>query len=86
MPPAPTWSRSTSYMQARPEAAREYGLTALNAALDGVTGPTAVHICFGYAAIIHDRPEGTRSYPNWPAARPTRSRSRLHSRVWISAS
>src|SRR5215468_360065 len=46
------------YMQARPDAAREYGLAALNAALDGVTGATAVHICFGYAAIIHDRPEG----------------------------
>src|SRR5215212_6936694 len=46
------------YMQERPEAAREYGLAALNAALDGVTGTTAVHICFGYAAIIHDRPEG----------------------------
>ena len=46
------------YMQARPEAAREYGFAALNAALDGVTGTTAVHICFGYAAIIHDRPGG----------------------------
>lgn len=46
------------YMQARPEPAREYGLDALNAALDGVTGTTAVHICFGYAAVIHDRPEG----------------------------
>ena len=51
------------YMQARPEAAREYGLAALNAALDGVTGPTAVHICFGYAAIIHDRPEGYSFLP-----------------------
>jgi 5-methyltetrahydropteroyltriglutamate--homocysteine methyltransferase len=46
------------YMQARPEEARAYGLAALNAALDGVTGRTAVHICFGYAAIIHARPEG----------------------------
>src|SRR5580765_7585527 len=45
------------YMQARPEKARKYGLKALNAALDGVTGATAVHICFGYAAIIHVRPE-----------------------------
>src|ERR1700710_2548080 len=45
------------YMQARPDAAREYGLAALNAALDGVSGNTAVHICFGYAAIIHERPE-----------------------------
>jgi 5-methyltetrahydropteroyltriglutamate--homocysteine methyltransferase len=51
------------YMQARPEAARDYGLTALNAALDGVTGATAVHICFGYAAIIHERPEGYSFLP-----------------------
>ena len=41
------------YMQARPEEAREYGLEALNRALEGVAGETAVHICFGYAAIIH---------------------------------
>ncbi len=46
------------YMQARPEKAREYGLQALNTALEGVTGTTAVHICFGYAAIIHERPTG----------------------------
>jgi 5-methyltetrahydropteroyltriglutamate--homocysteine methyltransferase len=46
------------YMQARPAKAEEYGLKALNAALDGVAGVTAVHICFGYAAIIHERPSG----------------------------
>jgi 5-methyltetrahydropteroyltriglutamate--homocysteine methyltransferase len=46
------------YLQARPEEARQYGLAALNMALQGVTGKTAVHICFGYAAIIHARPEG----------------------------
>jgi len=46
------------YMQARPEKARQYGLKALNRALDGVTGTTAVHICFGYAAVIHQRPSG----------------------------
>ena len=46
------------YMQARPEKARQYGLKALNRALDGVNGTTAVHICFGYAAIIHARPSG----------------------------
>jgi 5-methyltetrahydropteroyltriglutamate--homocysteine methyltransferase len=51
------------YMQARPDAARAYGLAALQAALDGVTGTTAVHICFGYAAIIHDRPEGYSFLP-----------------------
>jgi 5-methyltetrahydropteroyltriglutamate--homocysteine methyltransferase len=46
------------YMQARPEKAREYGLAAVKRALDGVTGTTALHICFGYAAIIHVRPSG----------------------------
>ena len=46
------------YMQARPEDARRYGLNALNRALEGVTGTTAVHICFGYAAVIHVRPSG----------------------------
>ena len=46
------------YMQARPEEARAFGLKALNQALDGVTGTTAVDICFGYAAIIHARPSG----------------------------
>ena len=51
------------YMQARPEQARQYGLKALNAALDGITGTTAVHICFGYAAIIHARPSGYSFLP-----------------------
>jgi 5-methyltetrahydropteroyltriglutamate--homocysteine methyltransferase len=46
------------YMQARPEKARAYGLKALNRALEGITGTTAVHICFGYAAVIHARPSG----------------------------
>ncbi|MBK1695764.1 uroporphyrinogen decarboxylase family protein [Rhodovibrio salinarum] len=51
------------YMQARPEQAEEYGLTALNRALEGVSGTTAVHICFGYAALIHERPEGYSFLP-----------------------
>jgi 5-methyltetrahydropteroyltriglutamate--homocysteine methyltransferase len=51
------------YMQARPEKARQFGLRGLQAALDGVTGTTAIHICFGYAAIIHVRPEGYSFLP-----------------------
>src|SRR5262252_7851886 len=51
------------YMQARPEKARKYGLKALNRALEGVTGTTAVHICFGYAAVIHVRPPGYSFLP-----------------------
>ena len=51
------------YMQARPDEARAFGLAALNRALDGITGTTAVHICFGYAAIIHVRPSGYSFLP-----------------------
>jgi 5-methyltetrahydropteroyltriglutamate--homocysteine methyltransferase len=51
------------YMQARPEEARAFGLKALNQALEGVRGATAVHICFGYAAIIHARPSGYSFLP-----------------------
>jgi 5-methyltetrahydropteroyltriglutamate--homocysteine methyltransferase len=51
------------YMQARPEKARLHGLRALNRALDGITGTTCVHICFGYAAIIHERPSGYSFLP-----------------------
>jgi 5-methyltetrahydropteroyltriglutamate--homocysteine methyltransferase len=51
------------YMQARPEKARQFGLRGLQAALDGVRGTTAIHICFGYAAIIHVRPEGYSFLP-----------------------
>src|SRR5436190_20864469 len=53
------------YMQARPDKARQYGLKAFNAALDGVKGTTAVHVCFGYAAIIHARPEGYSFLPEF---------------------
>ena len=46
------------YLQARPEAAREYAIPAINRALEGIDGETALHTCFGYAAIVHDRPPG----------------------------
>jgi len=51
------------YLQARPEEARKYGVQALKRALDGITGTTAVHLCFGYAAIIHERPSGYSFLP-----------------------
>ena len=57
------------YMQARPGKAREYGVEALNRALDGVDGTTCVHICFGYAALIHERPEGYSFLPELAGAR-----------------
>jgi 5-methyltetrahydropteroyltriglutamate--homocysteine methyltransferase len=55
------------YMQARPEKAREYGVRTLDRALEGITGTTAVHICFGYAAVIHARPEGYSFLPELSA-------------------
>jgi 5-methyltetrahydropteroyltriglutamate--homocysteine methyltransferase len=51
------------YLQARPEPAHQYGVKVVNRALEGVTGTTAVHLCFGYAAIIHDRPPGYSFLP-----------------------
>jgi 5-methyltetrahydropteroyltriglutamate--homocysteine methyltransferase len=53
------------WMQARPEKARQYGLKALNRALEGVKGTTAVHICFGYAAVIHQKPSGYSFLPEF---------------------
>jgi 5-methyltetrahydropteroyltriglutamate--homocysteine methyltransferase len=44
------------YMQAVPDKARQFGLKALNRALEGVRGETAVHLCFGYAAMVANRP------------------------------
>jgi 5-methyltetrahydropteroyltriglutamate--homocysteine methyltransferase len=55
------------YMQARPDAARDYGLDVLRRAIDGIAGTTAVHICFGYAAIIHERPSGYSFLPELEA-------------------
>jgi len=44
------------YMQARPDQARAFGIAAVNRALEGVTGKTAIHLCFGYAYIVKNKP------------------------------
>jgi 5-methyltetrahydropteroyltriglutamate--homocysteine methyltransferase len=44
------------WMQQHPDKARQYGLKALDRALDGVSGTVAVHLCFGYAAVVPDKP------------------------------
>jgi 5-methyltetrahydropteroyltriglutamate--homocysteine methyltransferase len=46
------------YLQARSEKARRFAVKAINRAIDGVQGTTALHTCFGYAHIVHDRPGG----------------------------
>jgi len=57
------------YLQARPDEARRYGVRVINRALEGITGTTAVHLCFGYAAIIHERPAGYSFLPELAACR-----------------
>lgn len=51
------------YMQARPELAKQYAIRAINRALEGIDGETAVHLCFGYAHVVHERPEGYSFLP-----------------------
>src|SRR5690348_10724201 len=51
------------WMQQHPQKARNYGVKALNRALDGVNGTVAVHLCFGYAAVVRDKPSGYSFLP-----------------------
>jgi len=57
------------WMQQHPDKAREYGLKALNRALDGVTGTVVVHLCFGYAAVVHEKPTGYSFLPELEASK-----------------
>jgi 5-methyltetrahydropteroyltriglutamate--homocysteine methyltransferase len=40
------------WLRSDPEAAKRYAVKALNRALEGITVPTVVHLCFGYAAVV----------------------------------
>ena len=55
------------YLQARPDKAKLYGVKAINRALEGVPGATAVHLCFGYAHVVHQRPSGYSFLPELAA-------------------
>ncbi len=69
------------WVRTAPEAAKRYGIKAINRALEGVEGPTIVHVCFGYAAVVSERSRAaTRSWRNSAARRRIRSRSRRRSR------
>jgi 5-methyltetrahydropteroyltriglutamate--homocysteine methyltransferase len=46
------------YLQARAEKAQRFAIKAINRALEGIEGTTALHTCFGYAHIVHNRPNG----------------------------
>jgi 5-methyltetrahydropteroyltriglutamate--homocysteine methyltransferase len=51
------------WLQARPDRAARYGVKAINRALAGITGTTVVHVCFGYAAAVSDKPSGYSVLP-----------------------
>ena len=46
------------WMQARADCAARYGVRVLNHALEGIEAPTVVHLCFGYAEMVRDKPAG----------------------------
>lgn len=56
------------WMQAFPEEARAFALPAIARALDGATGTTAIHLCFGYANSVKDKPSGYSFLPELNAA------------------
>jgi 5-methyltetrahydropteroyltriglutamate--homocysteine methyltransferase len=51
------------WLQARPDRAARYGVKAINRALQGIAGTTVVHLCFGYAAAVKDKPSGYSFLP-----------------------
>ena len=59
------------YLQAWPDRAREYGVAAIDRALDGIAGPTVVHLCFGYAHTVREKPSGYSYLPELERCRAT---------------
>jgi 5-methyltetrahydropteroyltriglutamate--homocysteine methyltransferase len=57
------------WLQANPDRARRYGVKAIDRALEEAGGTTAVHLCFGYAAIVRDRPAGYSFLPELAGCR-----------------
>lgn len=51
------------WMQARPEAAHLYAVNGINRALEGVNATTVIHLCFGYAQLVKDKPSGYSFLP-----------------------
>src|SRR5207245_9694741 len=51
------------WVRTAPDKAARYGVKAINRALDGIAGPTIVHLCFGYAAMVRNKPSGYAFFP-----------------------
>lgn len=52
------------WMEQFPEDAKCYGLKALDRALQGIGGTTVVHVCFGYAHVVPDKPNAYAILPH----------------------
>ena len=59
------------WVRTAPDAAASYGLAAIDRALEGIEGPTVVHLCFGYAAVVQDKPSGYSFLPQLAACAAT---------------
>jgi len=51
------------WVRTNPEKAARFGIKAINRALEGIRGPTVVHLCFGYAAVVSNKPSGYSFLP-----------------------
>jgi 5-methyltetrahydropteroyltriglutamate--homocysteine methyltransferase len=59
------------YLQASPDRAREYGVAVIDRALDGIPAPTVIHLCFGYAHTVREKPSGYSFLPELDRCRAT---------------
>lgn len=59
------------WVRSAPEKAARYGIAAMNRALDGIDGPTVVHICLGYGHLVHNKPAGYAFLPQLAESRAT---------------
>ena len=50
------------WIETAPDVAARYALKAIDRALAGVAGPTALHMCFGYAQLVHDKSRGRYAF------------------------
>jgi 5-methyltetrahydropteroyltriglutamate--homocysteine methyltransferase len=51
------------WVRTAPDKAERYGVRAINRALEGIDGPTVVHLCFGYAHVVASKPRGYAFLP-----------------------
>ena len=51
------------WVRTAPDKAERYGVRAINRALEGIEGPTVMHLCFGYAHVVHNKPGGYAFLP-----------------------